>query len=89
MPDRRQSRFDDAVVHEPAPVLGLLLGDDEPGPEPMLSDSAADRSGVLAGLEMRDPQLAVELGSPGRRIRVDPQGEPLTAEVEACRGAPA
>ena len=85
MPDRRQSRFDDAVVHEPAAVLRLLLGDEKPRPEPMLSDPAAHRSGVLAGLQVRDPQLAVEFGRPRERVLVDPQREPLIVEVEACR----
>ena len=82
MPDAGQPRLDDAVADQPEPPFRLVLAHVEPGAEPVLADAAADRSRELAGLQVRDAELSVEVRRPRCRVGFD-------AQLESVRtGAP-
>src|SRR5207244_3760504 len=75
MPDRREPRLDDAEARNPQSSLRLPLAHGEALTEAMLTGPAPERSGELPRLQVRDPDVAVEVRGPGRRVRIDPELE--------------
>ena len=68
---RAHPRLDHPEMGQPEPFLVLRLAHHQAAAEAMLSDAAADRSRELTGLQVRHPHVAVELGGPPWRVRVD------------------
>src|SRR3954468_4594926 len=86
---RSDTDLEHAVAGREERSRRLLLADDEPVSEVELPDRAPTRPGELAGLERRDTDLTVELGRPGRLIRIDAEAErPVAHLVAGCGRRP-
>src|SRR6266536_493282 len=81
------SSLEQAVLRRVQPGAALRLADDGVRVEPVLADRAADRAGEHAGLQRRDSDLAVELGTPWRLVPGDQQPQAAIAGPVPRRGS--